>query len=140
ISGKFNDLQKALYQMVLDVNKATIEKVKPGIYVKELNEFAKDKLAEGMIKLGYIKEKIEIDKYYYHGVSHYLGLDVHDTGTYMEPLAPGAVVTVEPGIYVAEAKIGIRIEDDVLVTKNGHENLSKDIIKEIEDIEAFMKR
>lgn len=139
ISGKFNDLQKALYQMVLDVNKATIEKVKPGIYVKELNEFAKDKLAEGMINLGYIKEKSEIDKYYYHSVSHYLGLDVHDTGTYMEPLAPGAVVTVEPGIYVAEAKIGIRIEDDVLVTKNGHENLSKDIIKEIEDIEAFMK-
>jgi Xaa-Pro aminopeptidase len=97
-------------------------------------------LAKGMIKLGMIKEKSEIDKYYYHGVSHYLGLDVHDTGTYQETLLPGAIITVEPGIYIAEEGIGIRIEDDVLVTKNGYENLSKAIIKEIEDIEAFMKK
>jgi len=140
INGKFNDRQKQFYQMVLDVNKETIKRVKPGIYVKELNDFAKDMLAKGMIKLGMIKEKSEIDKYYYHGVSHYLGLDVHDTGTYQETLSPGAIITVEPGIYIAEEGIGIRIEDDVLVTKNGYENLSKDIIKEIEDIEAFMKK
>jgi len=139
ISGKFNERQSALYQLVLDVNKATIEKVKPGLYVRELNEFAKDMLAQGMIKLGLIKEKNEVDKYYYHGVSHYLGLDVHDTGTYSETLVPGVVLTVEPGIYVAEEGIGIRIEDNVLVTKSGYENLSKDIIKEIKDIEAFMK-
>jgi Xaa-Pro aminopeptidase len=79
VNGKFTERQKALYQLVLDVNKATIEKVKPGLYVKELNEFAKDMLAQGMVKLGLIKEKDEVDKYYYHGVSHYLGLDVHDT-------------------------------------------------------------
>ncbi len=138
-NGKFTDRQKQFYQMVLDVNKATIAKVKPGIYVKELNEFAKDMLAEGMVKLGMIENKSEIDKYYYHGVSHYLGLDVHDTGTYSEPLTPGTVITVEPGIYVEEENIGIRIEDDVLVTKNGHENLSKDIIKEIAEIEEYMK-
>ncbi|MGD9761093.1 MAG: aminopeptidase P family protein [Candidatus Izemoplasmatales bacterium] len=139
ISGKFNERQSALYQLVLDVNKATIEKVKPGLYVRELNEFAKDMLAQGMIKLGLIKEKNEVDKYYYHGVSHYLGLDVHDTGTYSETLVPGVVLTIEPGIYVAEEGIGIRIEDNVLVTKSGYENLSKDIIKEVKDIEAFMK-
>lgn len=139
INGKFSERQKQFYQLVLDVNKQTIEKVKPGIYVKELNEFAKEKLAEGMINLGLIKEKSEINKYYYHSVSHYLGLDVHDTGTYQEPLVPGTVITVEPGIYVSEEKIGIRIEDNILVTKNGYENLSKDIIKEIKDIEAFME-
>ncbi len=139
ISGNFTERQKMFYQLVLDVNKATIEKVKPGIYVKELNEFAKNMLAEGMIKLGKIKEKTEIDKYYYHGVSHYLGLDVHDVGTYTETLSPGAIITVEPGIYIEEEAIGIRIEDNILVTKNGYENLSKDIIKEIKEIEEFMK-
>jgi len=139
INGKFSEKQSAYYQLVLDVNKATIEKVKPGVMVRELNVFAKDMLAEGMIKLGKIKEKAEIDKYYYHNVSHYLGLDVHDVGTYSEPLTPGAIITVEPGIYIEEEGIGIRIEDNILVTKNGYENLSKDIIKEIKDIEEFMK-
>lgn len=138
VDGKFTNRQKQFYQLVLEVNKATIAKVKPGLFVSELNAFAKESLAEGMIKLGLIKEKSDVDKYYYHNVSHYLGLDVHDTGTYQEPLAPGAVITVEPGIYIAEEGIGIRIEDNVLVTKNGYENLSKDIIKEVADIEAFM--
>lgn len=139
VNGKFTERQAQFYQMVLDVNKATIEKVKPGIYVKELNEFAKEMLTDGMIKLGMIKERTEIDKYYYHGVSHYLGLDVHDVGTYSEPLSPGVVITIEPGIYIEEEGIGIRIEDNILVTKNGYENLSKDIIKEISDIENFLK-
>jgi Xaa-Pro aminopeptidase len=138
VNGKFTDRQKQFYQLVLDVNKATIKRIKPGIYVKELNEFAKDMLAEGMIKLKMIKEKDDISKYYYHSVSHYLGLDVHDVGTYMKPIEAGVILTVEPGIYIEEEGIGIRIEDDVLVTENGYENLSKDIIKEIEDIEDFM--
>lgn len=137
-NGKFTDRQKQFYQLVLDVNKATIKRIKPGIYVKELNEFAKDMLAEGMINLKMIKEKDDISKYYYHSVSHYLGLDVHDVGTYMKPIEPGVILTVEPGIYIEEEGIGIRIEDDVLVTENGYENLSKDIIKEIKDIEDFM--
>jgi Xaa-Pro aminopeptidase len=140
VNGKFTKRQAELYQMVLDVNKETIKRVKPGIYVKELNDFAKDALAEGMIKLGKIKEKSEITKYYYHGVSHYLGLDVHDVGTYSKKIMPGVVLTVEPGVYIEEEGIGIRIEDNVLVTEDGHENLSQDIIKEIEDIEAYFNK
>lgn len=140
VNGKFTKRQAELYQLVLDVNKETIKRVKPGIYVKELNEFAKDALAEGMIKLGKIKEKSEITKYYYHGVSHYLGLDVHDVGTYSKKITSGTVLTVEPGIYIEEEGIGIRIEDNILVTEEGYENLSQDIIKEIKDIEAYFSK
>ena len=93
-----------------------------------------------MIKLKMIKEKSDITKYYYHSVSHYLGLDVHDVGTYSKKLEPGVVLTIEPGIYIEEENIGIRIEDNILVTENGYENLSKDIIKEINDIEKYMKK
>ncbi|MGE4572059.1 MAG: aminopeptidase P family protein [Candidatus Izemoplasmatales bacterium] len=140
VNGKFTQRQAELYQMVLDVNKETIKRVKPGIYVGELNEFAKNALAEGMIKLGLIKEKSEVSKYYYHNVSHYLGLDVHDVGTYSKKIEAGVVLTVEPGIYIEEEKIGIRIEDDILVTEDGYENLSKDIIKEIKDIEDYFNK
>jgi len=93
-----------------------------------------------MLKLGKIKEKSEITRYYYHSIGHYLGLDVHDVGTYTKPLEEGVVLTVEPGIYVSEEAIGIRIEDNVLVTKDGSLNLSQNIIKEIDEIEAFMKK
>jgi Xaa-Pro aminopeptidase len=140
VNGRFTKRQAELYQMVLDVNKQTIERVKPGIYVKELNDFAREALAEGMMNLGLIKEKSEVSKYYYHNVSHYLGLDVHDVGTYSEKIKAGVVLTVEPGIYIEEEKIGIRIEDDILVTEDGHVNLSKDIIKEIKDIEAYFSK
>ncbi len=139
VSKKFTERQKQFYQIVLDVNKKTIEKIKPGIYVDELNQFARDELAKGLMGIGKIKEISEIDKYYYHSVSHYLGIDVHDVGTYKKPLEPGVVLTVEPGLYIEEEGIGIRIEDDILVTKDGHENLSKAIIKEINAIEDFMK-
>lgn len=139
-NGIFTERQKQFYQLVLDVNKTIIEMIKPGITVAELNEKATSMLAEGMIRLGKIKEASEITKYYYHSIGHYLGLDVHDVGTYTKPLEPGVVLTVEPGIYVGDEGIGIRIEDDVLVTKNGSENLSRDILKEIKDIEAFMKK
>lgn len=139
LNGKFSERQKEFYQLVLDVNKNTMARVKPGIMFKELNDFAKEELAKGMIKLGKIKEKSEIDKYYYHTVGHYLGLDVHDVGTYAKPLESGCVITIEPGIYVGDEGIGIRIEDNVLVTAKGYENLSESIIKEIKDIEDFMK-
>jgi Xaa-Pro aminopeptidase len=139
ISGKFNETQKKYYQMVLDVNKQVIKAVKPGVYVRDLNQMAKDLLAEKMLEFGKIKDKSEIDKYYYHGVSHYLGLDVHDVGTYQLPLVPGTIITVEPGIYIEEESIGIRIEDNILVTENGYENLSKAIAKEISEIEELME-
>jgi Xaa-Pro aminopeptidase len=140
VSGTFSERQKVLYQLVLNVNKQCIEYVKPGLMVSELNAYAKKLLAEGAIKIGLIQDASEIDRYYYHNVSHYLGLDVHDVGTYQVPLAAGVVLTIEPGIYVEEEAIGIRIEDNVLVTETGHRNLSKGIIKEIADIEAFMKK
>ena len=103
-----------------------------------VNEFARKKLAEGCKKLGLIENEEEVTKYYYHKIGHYLGLDTHDVGGRGGILQPGMVVTIEPGLYIAEEGIGIRIEDDILVTKDGHENLSKDIIKSVEDIENFM--
>ena len=140
-NGKFTDRQKEVYEAVLRVNKAVIEKIKPGIVYKELNAWAKDLIAEECIKLGIIKEKEEVSKYYWHSIGHNLGLNTHD----LEPqgrefvFEKGMVFTVEPGIYISEEGIGIRIEDDVLVTENGCEVLTKDMIKEVKDIEEFMK-
>lgn len=139
-NGVFTNQQKQFYQLVLDVNKTIIDMIKPGVYISDLNKKATNLLAEGMKKLGKITNSQDIIKYYYHSVSHYLGLDVHDVGTYNLPLEPGVVLTVEPGIYVGDEAIGIRIEDDILVTETGYINLSEEIIKEIEDIELFMKK
>ncbi len=85
-----------------------------------------------------MKKDEDLAKYYYHGVGHYLGLDTHDLGNREQELKPGMVVTVEPGLYIAEEGIGIRIEDDILVTVEGHENLSTGIPKSVEEIESFM--
>jgi Xaa-Pro aminopeptidase len=138
INGTFTKRQKELYNIVLEVNKKAIEYVKPGITWKELNAFAKDLLATRCIEIGLIEEKEEIKKYYYHSIGHFLGLDVHDVGHYNEVLREGMVLTIEPGLYIKEEGIGIRIEDDVLVTKTGSKNLSKDIIKDIDEIEKYM--
>src|SRR5471030_1804618 len=141
VNGKFTDRQKEVYEAVLRVNKAVINKIRPGVESKELNTWARDLIAEECIKLGIIKEKEEVIKYYWHSIGHNLGLDTHDLGmkgrefTFTE----GMVFTVEPGIYISEESIGIRIEDDILVTKNGCEVLTKNMIKEIKDIEEFMK-
>lgn len=141
VSGKFTDRQKEVYEAVLRVNKAVIEKIKPGVVYKELNAWATDLIAEECIKLGIIKEKSGVSKYYWHSIGHNLGLDTHD----VEPqgrnfvFAEGMVFTVEPGIYISEEGIGIRIEDDVLVTADGCEVLTKGMIKDIQDIEDFMK-
>jgi len=139
VNGKFTDRQKQLYDLVLSVNKQTMALVKPGIMVQELNRFAKEELAKGLVAIGLIKETDEVDRYYYHNVSHYLGLDVHDVGTYQLPLAAGRVLTIEPGLYIEEEGIGIRIEDNVLVTDTGYRNLSEGILKEVGDIEELMK-
>ena len=141
VSGTFTERQKEVYEAVLRVNKAVIEKIKPGVVYKELNAWATDLIAEECIKLGIIKEKKEVSKYYWHSIGHNLGLDVHDS----EPQGrnfifdEGMVFTVEPGIYISEEGIGIRIEDDVLVTSDGCRVLTKDMIKEVKDIEEFMK-
>ena len=139
-NGTFTDRQKAIYEVVLEANKKTIAWLKAGVTIKEFNDYGKAILCEGAKKLGLIKEDSELETYYYHGLGHYLGLDVHDVGNYSLPIPEGAIITVEPGLYIADEAIGIRIEDDVLVTKDGAVNLSKSIIKEVKDIEAFMKK
>jgi len=138
VGGKFSEKQRAIYSIVLEANKKCIEAVKEGITLEEVNNVAKEILSTGMIKLGYIKEASEINKYYFHGIGHHLGLDVHDVSKRGEKLEVGNIVTIEPGLYIPEDNIGIRVEDDILVTKDGFENLSKSLIKEIEDIENFM--
>jgi Xaa-Pro aminopeptidase len=140
VNGTFSPRQRQFYDLVLSVNKHLIQIAKPGMMVSELNQIAKTKLAEGLIALRLIDDPTRIDQYYYHSVSHYLGLDVHDVGTYQVPLVPGMVMTIEPGIYVAEEGIGIRIEDNILITENGCRNLSAAIIKEVDEIEKFMKK
>ncbi len=143
VNGKFTPRQKEVYESVLRVNEAIINMIKPGITYKTFLDTAKDMLADECIKLGLITEKKDVSNYYYHGVGHFLGLDVHDVGRreFLErKLEPGMVLTVEPGLYIAEEEIGIRIEDDVLVTEDGCENLSSDIIKSVDEIERFMNQ
>ena len=140
VGGKFSDRQRDIYQAVLNVNKKCIEFLAPGISWGEYNEYANKLLGEEMVKLGLIKDESEFRKYYWHSIGHFIGLDTHDPGLHEFKLAPGMVVTCEPGIYVEEESIGVRIEDNVLITENGCINLSKDIIKEISDIEEFMKK
>ena len=141
VNGKFTDRQKEVYEAVLRVNKAVIEKIKPGVDYKELNIWAKNLIAEECIGLGIIKEKEEVSKYYWHSIGHSLGLDTHDIEVQGREFqfTEGMVFTVEPGVYISEESIGIRIEDDVLVTKDGCTVLTKNMIKEISEIEEFMK-
>jgi len=138
-SGVFSKRQKELYELVLDVNKACIQAAKPGVTWPELNSLAKQRLAKGLVKLGVMKEEDDIGEYYYHSIGHHLGLDVHDAGVYSTPLAEGNVITIEPGIYIAKENIGIRIEDDVYITKQGSKNLSAAIPKEVAELEAIFK-
>ncbi len=140
ISGKYSPLQKKIYQIVLECNKATAKFMRPGVSLKNAQEFAKNFLAEECFNAKLIEKKEDITNVYYHSVSHHLGLDTHDGPLYTKdlPLVPGNVVTCEPGLYFKDLGIGVRIEDDILITENGSEVLSKDIIKEIDDIEKIL--
>ena len=140
VSGKFTERQKEVYNAVLRVNEEIINSIKPGVKYKDINDKATDLIAEECIKLGLINDKKDVRKYYYHSIGHSLGMDTHDVETPHRDITfePGVIFTVEPGIYIAEEGIGIRIEDDILVTEEGVENLSKSIIKSVEDIENFM--
>lgn len=138
VSGKYSERQRQVYDIVLEANKAVIAAAKPGMTTKDLNEVCKKVLAQGCIKLGLIEKEDELSKYYMHGVSHHLGLDVHDVAVEGVKLAPGSVITDEPGLYIDEWEIGIRIEDDLLITEDGCEVLSAAIMKEPEEIETFM--
>lgn len=142
VNGKFTVRQKEVYNSVLKVNEEIIKSIKPGMRYKDINEKATDLIADECIKLGLIEDKKDVKKYYYHSIGHSLGMDTHDIETPHRDITfePGVVFTVEPGIYIEEEGIGIRIEDDILVTEDGAINLSSDIIKTVDEIEAFMKK
>ena len=130
VSGKFSDREKELYELVLKASDAAIKKVQVGAY----NHDDVHLTAKGVLdEAGY-------GEYFIHGTGHFLGLDVHDAGNYDLPYKPGVVVTVEPGIYIPEEGIGIRIEDVVLVTEDGPVVLSRGIPRTIADIEAAMAK
>ncbi|NEZ47533.1 aminopeptidase P family protein [Clostridium niameyense] len=139
VSGRFTERQKDIYKVVLEANNVISENAKPGVSFSELENVTKKVLAGGCKTLGLIKNESELQEYYFHSFGHYLGSDTHDVGSYKENLKEGMIITDEPGLYIKEEGIGIRIEDDLLITKYGCEILSNDIIKSIEDIENFMK-
>ncbi len=144
VDGKFTDRQKVIYDIVLRGQKKIIESIKPNIPFISLNNILKEFYLVELKKIGLLSDDATIDdvsKYYYHSVSHLLGLETHDAGRHNEGiLEQGMVMTVEPGLYIEDEGIGIRIEDNVVVTENGCEVLSKDIIKEISDIENYMAK
>jgi len=158
VSGTFTAPQRRVYEVVLRAQKEAVAMTRPGISIDDIHEHCVRILTEGMVDIGLLEgpasARIEdggYKKYYLHRTSHWLGMDVHDVGAYTDhdgearPLQPGMVVTIEPGLYIAEDDesapqelrgIGVRIEDDVLVTVDGAENLTHMVPKEIEDIEA----
>ncbi|MCK4524161.1 aminopeptidase P family protein [candidate division WOR-3 bacterium] len=140
-SGKFIGRQKNLYSALLDIQKKLIDYVKPGISMIKIYKQTGTLIGKMLKTFKYIKNESDYIKYYPHGVGHMLGLDTHDTyGTYTNksPLKKGMVITIEPGVYIKEHNIGIRIEDDILVTDKGRKNLSQSIPKDIKDIEKIM--
>lgn len=140
INGIFTQRQKTIYNIVLSCMKIVISNMKPGVSMRDINILAKKNLAQECKKIGLINSLDEIDKYYYHSIGHPLGLDTHDVGDRDIILKPGMIYTCEPGLYIEEESIGIRIEDDILITENGNINLSEHIIKEVEEIETFFEK
>jgi Xaa-Pro aminopeptidase len=118
-----------VYDAVLSVQKKLMKMIRPGLTMRQIESMTEELVGDALVGLGLIKNKTSknIRKYYPHAVSHFLGLDVHDAADYDMPLSAGMVITVEPGIYIAAEKIGVRIEDDVVITKNGIRNLSSAI-------------
>lgn len=160
VNGRFSEPQKALYQVVLDTQIACIEAMKPGVPWGEIHDLSVRLLTNGLLSLGLLKGDLEeliateaYKPFYMHRIGHWLGMDVHDVGLYKQqgewrPLQAGMVMTIEPGLYVAPDNmdvdpcwrgIGIRIEDDVLVTETGHHVLTSAVPKTIEDIETLMQ-
>ena len=139
-NGKFTPRQKQIYDIVLKANQRVRDEARPGLTPFDLNEICKEVLANGLIEIGLIEKPEELAKYYMHGVSHHLGLDVHDvTIASNAKLRPGAIISNEPGLYIEEEAIGIRIEDDLLITEDGCRVLSQDIMRTTEEIEAYMQ-
>jgi len=159
-SGKFTPAQRDLYQAVLEVEMSTIDILRPGLPYQEVREHSTRGLCRAMLDLkllsGSVDQLIEEEsykKYYPHSIGHWLGIDVHDVGSYYgaqgesRKLEPGMVLTIEPGLYVPAADedapeglrgVGVRIEDDILITEDGYENLTRSCPKSVQDIEALV--
>ncbi|MEP2601673.1 MAG: M24 family metallopeptidase, partial [Paraglaciecola sp.] len=160
VSGKFSEAQKQLYELVLKAQLQTFSVIKANNTIQQASDLAIEVITQGLIELGILQgeladniEQLTYREFYMHGLSHWLGLDVHDVGHYKvnnedRALKAGMVLTVEPGIYIApDAKvdskwqgIGIRIEDNLLITESGYENLTQAAPKTIADIESIMSR
>lgn len=149
VNGKFTKRQKEVYDAVLRVHRAATKMLMPGQTFEKYNKAVGDLMTEELLKLALIKtEDVKkqnpnwpaFKKYFMHGTSHFLGLDVHDLGFFTEPIQAGMVFTVEPGIYIPEEGLGIRIENNILVTTNGQQDLMKTIPIETEEIEALMRK
>ena len=161
VGGRFTDAQRDIYELVLDCQERCIEMVAPGVTLEEMHERSVEILTDGMVRLGLLRgdvkkliEEEQYKKFYMHRLGHYLGMDVHDVGLYHtdgqpRPVEAGVVMTVEPGLYIAEDAdgvpdkyrgIGVRIEDDVLVTPEGYRVLTTEAPKQVEEIESLMAR
>ena len=147
VNGRFTDRQKEVYNAVLRVMKAATEMLRPGTILAEYHKEVGLIMQSELVGLGLINQH-EIDmqdpknpvykKYFMHGTSHYLGLDVHDVGLWDKPMEKGMVFTCEPGIYIREENLGIRLENDILVTDDKPFDLMQNIPLEVEAIESLM--
>ena len=160
VNGKFSDAQRAIYTIVLDAQKAVLDRIGPGMTMNEAGNIAAEVITQGLLTLGVLQGSLSDNlenktyrDYFMHGIGHYLGLDVHDVGDYRHdgedrPLQPGMVITIEPGIYIAPDAaveacyqgIGVRIEDNLVITATGADVITGDVPKEIADIEALMRK
>ncbi|MDO6465831.1 Xaa-Pro aminopeptidase [Pseudoalteromonas carrageenovora] len=159
VNGQFSEPQAALYNIVLKAQEVACEEVKPGGFMSHANKRAMQVMTQGLLELGILTGDFDelmakgaCKEYYMHGLGHWLGLDVHDVGDYKQnnverAFEPGMVLTIEPGLYISEDSnapqqykgIGIRIEDNLLITESGHENLTLSVPKTINDIEILMQ-
>ena len=137
ISGRFTARQRAIYDLVLNTQQAAIDSVRPGMTLPRLDDIARDYMR---LHSGRLCGAHTCDDYFIHGIGHWLGMDVHDPADMQSAFAAGMVVTVEPGIYLAGEALGVRIEDDVLVTASGHEVLSTGAPRNADDIEKLMAK
>ena len=157
VNGKFSPAQREVYDIVLESLETALRLFRPGTSIQEVNGEVVRIMVTGLVKLGILKGEVDTlvaenahRPFFMHGLSHWLGLDVHDVGVYGQDrsrvLEPGMVLTVEPGLYIspdadvpeAYRGIGIRVEDDIVITENGNENLTASVVKKADDIEALM--
>jgi len=149
VNGKFTRRQKTVYNACLHLHKYAASILKPGITINDYTEKIGEEATVVFQKIGLLRksdvknedpDNRAYRKYLYHGISHHLGIDVHDLGTRTEPVKAGMLFTIEPGIYIEEEKMGVRIENNFWITRNGNKDLMKNIPIEVEEIEALMKR